>query len=151
MSDFIFSPTSFACNSHFSFIYIWNYVLQQFPNCHHSSWIKTCLLSEASGSLSPTAGSTTTCVMYSFRVSGRFNRERIINTVEIMTIYENQLKMMYTWRHSLSQHWWTALAGDQSHSAAGFLCVTKAKNGKWFTTRHAQPQLGCYKTTIDRH
>lgn len=44
--------------------------------------IKTCLLSEPSGFLSPTAGSTTTCVMYSFRVSERHGRERLISTVE---------------------------------------------------------------------
>lgn len=37
---------------------------------------ETCLLSEASGSLSPSAGSTTTCVMYSFNVSDTQKKEK---------------------------------------------------------------------------
>lgn len=53
---------------------------------------KTCLLSVASSFLSPTADSTTTCVMYSFKVSERYNQEMINPHLKTRTTVGDLLK-----------------------------------------------------------
>lgn len=79
---------------------------------------ETCLLSEASGFLSPSAGSTSTCVMYSFNVSDTQKRGQIqtfISTART-SIAERQ-----TWWNGLSQPGRAALAGNERQPTAGFL------------------------------
>lgn len=62
--------------------------------CINSFLIKTCLLSVAPGFLSPTADSTTTCVMYSFRASER-QFEKCSNS-PMKTVTTSEHGAMYT-------------------------------------------------------
>lgn len=68
------------------------------PARHHQEAERdTCLFRQASGFWSPTAGSTTTCVTYSFSVSVRYNGERLICIIENLFIYILQKHNQQEW------------------------------------------------------